>query len=173
MLADEDLTSRDLPGTRCADVNTGGGVALLRGARRCTESPALGRVSLKRACYLELTPTTRGDSRFGLALQSGFGTLLRCAPRDADDLATTLRSSGFAHCSVLDLDVVRRRLGVNQQGDDEPALTLALRRYVVVVASGDASLARGIMQAARGCCEKDGGCRLDSSQGCVYSGHGL
>ena len=102
--------------------------------------------SLKRACYLELTPTTRGDSRFGLALQSGFGTLLRCAPRDADDLATTLRSSGFAHCSVLDLDVVRRRLGVNQQGDDEAALTLALRRYVVVVASADASLARGIMQ---------------------------
>ena len=30
--------------------------------------------------------------------------------------------------------------------DDEAALTLALRRYVVVVASGDASLARGVMQ---------------------------
>ena len=102
--------------------------------------------SLKRACYLELTPTKRADSRFGLALQSGFGTLLRCAPRDADDVATALRLSGFAHCSVLDLDVVRRRLGVNQQGDDEAALALALRRYVMVVASGDASIARGIMQ---------------------------
>ena len=67
-------------------------------------------------------------------------------PRDADDVATALRLSGFAHCSVLDLDVVRRRLGVNQQGDDEAALTLALRRYVVVVASADASLARGILQ---------------------------
>ena len=41
---------------------------------------------------------------------------------------------------------MRRRLGVNQQGDDEAALALALRRYVVVVASGDASLARGIMR---------------------------
>ena len=47
--------------------------------------------SLKRACYLELTPTTRGDSRFGLALQSGFGALLRCAPRDAEAMATALR----------------------------------------------------------------------------------
>ena len=102
--------------------------------------------SLKRACYLELTPTKRADSRFGLALQSGFGTLLRCAPRDAEAMATALRSSGFAHSSALNLDAARRRLGVLQTGDDEAALTLALRRYVVVIASGDASLARGIMR---------------------------
>uniref|UniRef100_A0A7S3ZPT2 [phosphatase 2A protein]-leucine-carboxy methyltransferase n=1 Tax=Pelagomonas calceolata TaxID=35677 RepID=A0A7S3ZPT2_9STRA len=118
----------------------------------CYASPEAARrarrwaASLKRACYLELTPTSNADSRFGLALQSGFGTLLRCAPRDADDLATTLRSSGFAHSSILDLDAARRRLGVLQTGADEAALTLALRRYVMVVASADASLARGIMQ---------------------------
>ena len=102
--------------------------------------------SLKRACYLELTPTSNADSRFGLALQSGFGTLLKAAPRDAEAMATALRSSGFAHASVLNLDAARRRLGVLQTGADEAALTLALRRYVVVIASGDASLARGVMQ---------------------------
>ena len=80
--------------------------------------------TLKRACYLELTPTTRGDSRFGLALQSSFRHAFTGATRDADDLATTLRSSG-QHCSVLDLDVVRRRLGVLHEGEDEAALTLA------------------------------------------------
>ena len=126
---DEDLTN--LPG------DTGVPTLILAEVSLCYAAPDAARrarrwaASLKRACYLELTPTTRGDSRFGLALQSGFGTLLRCAPRDADDLATTLRSSGFAHCSVLDLDVVRRRLGVLQTGDDEAALTLALRRYVL------------------------------------------
>jgi len=102
--------------------------------------------SLKRACYLELTPTSNADSRFGLALKNGFGTLLRCAPRDAEDAATALRSSGFAHASVLNLDAARRRLGVLQTGADEAALTLALRRYVVVIASADASLARGVLQ---------------------------
>ena len=49
-------------------------VSLCYAAPDACERARRWAASLKRACYLELTPTTRGDSRFGLALQSGFGT---------------------------------------------------------------------------------------------------
>ena len=87
---DDDLTSlEDLLGDT-------GPTLILAEVSLCYASPeACERArrwaaSLKRSCYLELTPTSNADSRFGLALQSGFGTLLRCAPRDAEDMTTAL-----------------------------------------------------------------------------------
>ena len=86
---DEDLTSlEDLLGDT-------GPTLILAEVSLCYASPDAAlrarrwASSLKRACYLELTPTSNADSRFGLALQSGFGALLRCAPRDAEAMTKT------------------------------------------------------------------------------------
>lgn len=106
--------------------------------------------SLERSCYVELTPTTKVESRFGAALQSGFSYAggLPGAPYDAVEAASILRAAGFAHATVVDLDAARQSLSVVHPDafDDEAALQLALRRYVVCVASGDASIARSLLR---------------------------
>ena len=106
--------------------------------------------ALDRSCYVELTPTTRVESRFGAALQGGFGYAggLPGAPYDAVEAASILRAVRFAHANVVDLDAARHGLGVVHPDafDDEAALKLALRRYVVCVASGDASIARSLLR---------------------------